>query len=112
MGTEQGAPTLTTVRIARTDPNTAFTGMTSAVPLRVVRVSISEFSTAAVVERSLMLGEVSPTAQGSEVIMERSGHGGGLGEGGEEGAQHVAYTVPGIAPVQPVPSNPHVVVDA
>jgi hypothetical protein len=54
--------TLTRVRIAITDSNTTFTGMISDVSLAAVRVSISAFNTAVVVERD-------PTLGGSESAM-------------------------------------------
>ena len=57
--------------MAIADWNTPFTGVASAVSFKTVRDSMLELGAAAIVERYSTLGGVSPTAQGSEVVMVR-----------------------------------------
>ena len=81
MGTDRGILTLTRVRMPITDSNIAFTGIDSTISLKVVRVSISAFSTAVVVSCCASFVGMSPTAQGPGVAMMQCGGRWGIEDG-------------------------------
>ena len=57
------------------DSNTAFTGATSTISLKAMRVSMSAFSIVVVARRDSILGGEPPVAQGSTVVITLRGGG-------------------------------------
>ena len=71
--------TPTRARIAITDSNTAFTCVVTTASLQAVRVSISVFGAVVTAEWYPTLSGVSPTAQGSSLVIAQGGEQWGAG---------------------------------
>lgn len=68
-GNGTGVLTLTKVKIEIAYPKTTLNGVISAVFLAAVRVSITAFNAAVVIELESWLGVASPIVQGSKTVM-------------------------------------------